>query len=185
MRPWRRIGSESVHDCRIFDLQRWRFDPGDGGVARAFYVFDAPHWINVIALTAARDVLLIRQYRFGTQDYTLEIPGGMCDPGEAPLDTARRELLEETGCEAGEIVELGWVHPNPAIQNNRCYTFLARDARRVAVPTPDANEEFEQLEVPLGEVPGLIASRRITHALVVAAFQLLRPEHLQGLADVP
>ena len=75
--------------------------------------------------------------------------------------------------EAAELVELGWVHPNPAVQTNRCYTYLARDVRQVAEPTPDPNESFEHLSVPLTEIPELIASRRITHALVVAAFKLL------------
>ena len=108
-----------------------------------------------------------------TGEVTLEIPGGMCDPGESPLEAARRELLEETGHEAQEMVELGWVHPNPAIQTNRCYTYLARDVRQVSEPAPDGNESFEQLSVPLSEIPQLIATRGITHALVVAAFHLL------------
>jgi 8-oxo-dGTP pyrophosphatase MutT (NUDIX family) len=97
----------------------------------------------------------------------------MCDPGESPPDAARRELLEETGHAAREIVELGWVHPNPAIQSNRCYTFLARGAHRVGDPVPDTNESFEEVLVPLDEIPAWIGTGRITHALVVAAFQLL------------
>jgi 8-oxo-dGTP pyrophosphatase MutT (NUDIX family) len=140
-------------------------------------VIEAPDWINVIPLTEDRRVLMVRQYRFGIEDFTLEIPGGMCDAGEAPEQAARRELREETGYEAGELVELGWVHPNPPIQNNRCYTFLAPRPVKVAEPEPDLHERFEQVSVPLADVRRLIAERAISHALVLAAF------HLFGLTD--
>jgi len=159
--------------CRIFDLDQVEFEPPDGRSAQSFYVVEAPDWINVIPLTEDGNVLLLRQFRFGIDDFTLEIPGGMCDPGESAIDAARRELREETGHVAGELVELGWVHPNPAIQNNRCHSYLARDVVEVGAPQPDPNESFEQVRVPLSEIPGLIRERMITHALVVTAFQML------------
>ena len=174
MDPWRRKSATRLQRCGIFDLDRVRFEPPDGRSEQSFYVIDAPHWINVIPLTAEREVLLLRQYRFGIEEFTLEIPGGMCDPDESPIRAARRELREETGFAAAELTELGWVHPNPAVQTNRCYSFLARELTRVGPPDPDPNEAFEQLRVPLAEIPRLIDERRITHALVVAAFQLLR-----------
>lgn len=127
----------------------------------------------MIPLTPERRVLMVRQYRYGVEGFTVEIPGGMCDPGEAPIVSARRELREETGYEGAELVELGWVYPNPAIQTNRCYTFLATDVKHVGDPTPDPNEAFEQLQVPLDDIPKMIASGEINHSLVVAAFQLL------------
>ena len=173
MKPWRRIGSRRIHSCGIFDLDEVCFVPPDAGDARAFYILDLPDWINVIPLTAADEVLLLRQYRFGIADHTLEIPGGMCDPGEPPREAALRELREETGHAAGELTELGWVHPNPPLQTNRCYSYLARGLRRVGEPRPDPDERFEIVSVPLASIPGLIAERRITHALVLAAFHLL------------
>ena len=172
MDPWRRIKSERLQRCGIFDLDRVRFERPAGDGARDFYVLDAPDWINIIPLTEDRQVLMVRQFRFGIDDFTLEIPGGMCDPGESPLDAAARELREETGYEAEEIVELGWVHPNPPIQNNRCHTFLARGVKKVGEPAPDGAEIFEQLSVPLDDIPRLISERRITHALVLASFHL-------------
>jgi len=177
VRPWRRIDSRRIQRCKIFDLDEVRFRPPEASndlPPRPFYVIDAPDWINVIPLTDDRQVLMVRQYRFGIEEFTLEIPGGMCDPGESPLEAARRELLEETGYEAGALIELGWVHPNPPIQNNRCHTFLARGPRRVAEPQPDAGERFEQQRVPLDEIPRLIGDGTITHALVLAAFSLFR-----------
>jgi len=173
VKPWRRIDSRRAHDCRVFRLDEVRFEPPDERPADWFYVLDAPHWINVIPLTDDDRVLLIRQYRFGTEEVTLEIPGGMCDGNEPPVEAARRELREETGHDASELTELGWVHPNPAIQNNRCYTYLARGLSEVGAPEPDAHESFELVTVPLARIPELITGREITHALVIAAFHLL------------
>ena len=156
-----------------------QFEPPDGGPPETFYRINAPEWINVIPLTEDDHVLFVRQYRFGTEDFTLEIPGGMCDPGETPREAALRELLEETGHAAGELISLGAVHPNPALQSNRCHSYLARDLTRVGDPQPDTHESFDQLRVPLARVRGMIASGEVTHSLVIAAFHLLQ------LADRP
>ena len=172
MKPWRRLGSERLTRCAVFDLDRVRFEPPEGP-ARDFWVVDAPDWINVIPLTEERRVVMVRQYRFGIEGFTLEIPGGMCDRGETPEAAARRELREETGFEARDLVPLGWVHPNPAVQTNRCHTFLALGARPAGPQQPDEDESLEVSTVPLLDVPGLIRDGSITHALVVVAFHLL------------
>jgi 8-oxo-dGTP pyrophosphatase MutT (NUDIX family) len=183
VKPWRRIESRRAHDCRVFDLDEVRFDPPDERPADWFYVLDAPSWINVIPLTDDDQVLFIRQFRFGTEEITLEIPGGMCDGNEPPVEAALRELREETGYDAGDIAELGWVHPNPAIQNNRCYIYLARGLAKAGPPQPDAHESFELVTIPLARIPELIAGGEITHALVITAFHLLGQRTQKG--DIP
>lgn len=173
MKPWRRVAATRIGRFRVFDLDRVRFAPPDERPEADFYVVEAPDWINVVALTGDDRVVLVRQFRFGTDSFTVEIPGGMCDGGEEPLAAAKRELLEESGYASDDWVDLGWVHPNPAIQTNRCHTFLARGARRVADPEPDPHEEFEVSTAALSEIPAMIEDGRITHALVVAAFYRL------------
>ncbi len=173
MSSWRRLDSRSVARCRVFDLDAVRFEPVDGGAARSFHVLSAPDWVNVVPLTGDGRVVLVRQFRFGIGAETLEIPGGMCDPGESPRDAAARELREETGYAASSIEAIGWVHPNPPLQTNRCFSYVARGLTRVGEPSPDPDERIATVELPLADVPRLIHERVITHALVLAAFYLL------------
>ena len=141
------------------------------GTEHAFYVLEGADWVNVVALTEGGEMLFVRQWRHGTGSETLEIPGGCVDPGDAsPLAAARRELREETGFVSDDWAEIGWVSPNPAIQANRCFTFLARSCRKAGEPSPDGTEDLRVEMFPETEVPGLVRAGRIRHALVLAAF---------------
>lgn len=168
---WQQLESKVVDDYRIFRLRQDRSRSPETGQAHHFYVLEAPDWINVIPLTPEGKVVLIRQYRHGTREVSLEIPGGMVDGvDEDPGRAATRELLEETGYRAAEMIPIGHVTPNPAFLDNRCYTFLAKDARPVALPQLDGTEDIELSLVDLSAIPTLISSGQITHALVIAAF---------------
>ena len=135
-----------------------------------FFVLDTPNWINIIALTPEGNVVLIHQFRHGTEAIAIEIPGGMVDEGEEAVQAAVRELREETGYEAEEWLHIGMVDPNPAFLNNRCDTFLALNARRVSEPQFDGAEDIAVEEVPIADIPHMVQSGQITHAIVIAAF---------------
>ena len=157
----------------VFSLQEVeRLSPRTGAVGR-FQVLNCAPWVNVIALTEKDEVVLIRQFRHGTAEVTVEIPGGLVDADEESRDAAARELLEETGFAGQAPVSLGSVEPNPAIQDNVCSTFLIRDARPVAPPRPDDMEHIQVWLLPLEEIDEWIRLGKIRHALVVAAFKLL------------
>jgi len=170
---WRCIASEPLGNYRVFKVRRdMSVDPRDNR-EHDFFVIEAPDWINVIPLTVDAKMVLIEQYRHGTKEITLEIPGGMVDDGESPDVAARRELLEETGFSAGEIQLLSRTRPNPAIQNNWLHSFVARNCVFSQMPQFDSSEHVAVRLVSFEEVPRLIANGVINHALVVAAFYSL------------
>jgi len=113
---------------------------------------------------------MVRQYRHGIREICLEIPGGLPSQGDAAVDAARRELLEETGYEAEELIFLGSAYPQPAILNNRSVTYLARSVRKVQEPKLDDTEDIEVVLVPLSQIPDLIRKGEITNAMVILAF---------------
>ena len=135
-----------------------------------FYLFDFPNWVNIIARTPDKEILMIRQFRYGTKRMELEIPGGTIDPGEDPVAAGCRELLEETGFVGENAKIIGRVCPNPAIQGNYCYTILVENASRTAKPHPDDMEEIDCFCVLEQDIDRYIRTGRIEHGLVLNAF---------------
>jgi ADP-ribose pyrophosphatase len=136
-------------------------------------VLDQPNWVNVIPLTPDNQVVMVEQWRHGSRTIELETPGGLMDEGESPEICARRELLEETGYEPSEIVPLGTVKPNPAIQSNLQHYILATGCRRVTGLNLDHAEDIAVRLVPLADIPELIRTGKITHGIVIGAFYWL------------
>lgn len=172
---WEVLRSEIAYRCRIFAVRRDESRSLGSGRTHDFHVLETSDWVNVIPLTADRRVVMVRQFRHGIRDLTLEVPAGLIDPGDAsPLVAAQRELREETGCAAAAVVSLGAVHPNPAIMNNRCHMFVAYDVEQVGPPECDVTEELTVERVRFDDIPDLIASGVISNALTVVAFHLLQ-----------
>jgi ADP-ribose pyrophosphatase len=169
--PWPRRGKERVTETRIFSVDRHRLVHPRHGTEHDFFILDAPDWCNIVPLTRDGQVVMVRQRRHGIDEETLELPGGVIDPEDrSPLEGARRELLEETGYRATSVEPLGSIAPNPAMQTNRCWSFLARDVERVADLALDGGEDIDVVLVPYAEIPARIARGEIAHALVVVAF---------------
>lgn len=170
---WRTTARDLLVTTPVFSVRRHRKQRSgavSGGRPHDFYLLDAVDWVNVVPVTENDEVVLIELYRHGIEAPSLEIPGGMIDPEDAsPAEAAAREMEEETGYRASEIEPLGFVHPNPAIQGNRCFMFVARGARLEGPPRPDETEDIRVALYPRAEIPALLSSGRISHALVVAA----------------
>lgn len=173
IRPWPLVESALMADARVFQLHRERATSPRTGQDCDFYVLRTPNWVNVVPVTPEGELVLVRQYRQGVHAVTLEIPGGTMDPGDpSPEAAARRELLEETGYAAEVLRPIGWVHPNPAIQDTVCHSFLAQGAHPVAAQSPDGSEDLDVVLVPLDAIPDLVARGEITHSLVLCAFAM-------------
>lgn len=170
---WKREASEEVADCRVFKIRKDFCRRLSDRLEHTFFVIDNPDWVNVIALTKSSEVVLIEQFRHGTEEVILEIPGGMIDENESPETAARRELLEETGYAANEFLFLGKSRPNPAIQNNWIFHFAALDCEKIQATAFDEHESVVTKLVLQTEIPRLMAEEKITHSLVLAAFYKL------------
>ena len=139
------------------------------GDSHPFYRIESPAWVNVVALTEHDELVMVRQWRQGLRAVTLEIPGGLVDPGETPAEAGARELLEETGFRAGRMTSLGSINPNPALFANRCHMQVAEGCVPVAEIQNSATEETIVELLPRAALPDLLRSGGIDHALVVAA----------------
>ena len=178
-RRWTPLETELLQECAVFSVSRTRTVSPNDGSEHDFYRIDSCDWVNIIPVTPDGDVVMVRQYRHGTREVTLEIPGGMVDPGETPATAAERELLEETGYRVDQVVPIGATSPNPAIFGNRVYSYLGHGARRVAEVSNDGTEETAVELVSEARLPELLRSGGVDHALVLAAF-LFRKLHQEA-----
>jgi 8-oxo-dGTP pyrophosphatase MutT (NUDIX family) len=178
IKPWPRIGSTPAGDFRIFSIRTDRKVSPRTQKEHEVTVIDSVNWVNVIAVTPARELVMVEQYRHGSDTIELEIPGGMMDPGDtSPEATGARELREETGYEGADPRVIGQIFPNPAIMSNVCFTILIENCRCVHPVQFDHGEDLITRLVPAAEIPDLIFAGKIQHSLVVVGlyfFELWR-----------
>jgi 8-oxo-dGTP pyrophosphatase MutT (NUDIX family) len=169
LKSWKLTKTEPGPDLTLFQVRHdWLENPRNGHTVKAT-VLEAPDWVNIVALTSQGELVVVKQYRFGNGEFTLEIPAGIIEEGESSQDAAARELLEETGHTSQDWVYLGWVAPNPAYLDNRCHHWLARDVTRVAPPNLDKGENLEVLVLSREEIKKEVQSGLFRHSLAVSA----------------
>ncbi|MCL6560238.1 MAG: NUDIX hydrolase [Firmicutes bacterium] len=170
MREWKLVRSVRGPSFKVFSV---RTDTVRSPVTRSnvdFYAVETLPCASIIALTGRGEVVMVRQYRHGTREFTLELPGGLVEKGLSPEETAKKELLEETGYRAGNAVLLGKAYPLPAILTTSFYCYFAEPVEQTGEQDLDSTEDIEVVLVPLEKVREYIGSGHINHALVVTSF---------------
>jgi 8-oxo-dGTP pyrophosphatase MutT (NUDIX family) len=171
IREWPVISREQVGYFRLFSLTKKKVRSPRTGEIREVQTLQFPDWVLILALTPQEEVVMVRQYRHGTEQVCLELPGGLVDPADDTSESsARRELLEETGYQSNELILVGECYPQPAVLTNKCLFYLAPNAFRVQNQNLDAGEDIEILKIPLKEIPLKIKSAEIDHGMVLLAF---------------
>ncbi len=165
MKKWKKLHTETSENIRVAQV---RFDtwlnPRNGYEMKAT-VLETPDWVNIVALTPERKILVVKQFRLGVEVVTTEVPAGVMEPEEAPQVAAMRELAEETGYTSDDWTYLGWVEPNSAFQNNHCHQFLAKNVIQTRETEQDLGEDVAYCEMTLPQIRAEIRAGRMRNAL--------------------
>jgi 8-oxo-dGTP pyrophosphatase MutT (NUDIX family) len=164
-KPWQVLTETTLLDRRWLRLREQRVKLSNGHEIEQFHVIDGPDWAAVLAITPEHDVVLVRQYRHGAGALSLELPAGVIEPYESPMQAVERELLEETGYVADSFEPLVALRPEPARHTNRAHFFVALGARLARAAAPEPSEELEVELHPARALPRLIEQGDISHGV--------------------
>jgi ADP-ribose pyrophosphatase len=162
---WKKLSSHYIHKGPWATLRSDRCQMPSGHIVEDYYVLEYSGWVNAIAITEDNRVLMVHQYRHAAEIVSLEIPGGVIDDGETPVEALRRELLEETGYQFDDFELLSTLYANPSTANNQTYSYLARGGKKVQEQKLDEQEELIVETFTIAEVKQLLLDNKIAQAL--------------------
>ena len=168
IKEWKVLESEYLVRRPWLTARRDRLELPDGRIIPEYYVLEYPDWVNVIAITKDGQFVMERQYRHAARKISLELPCGVMEEGETPLEAAQRELLEETGFGGGQWKKLMELSPNPCAMSNTTHCFLAIGVKKIAEQHLDETEELSVLFMTKEEVKRMLNENLICQALMVA-----------------
>ncbi|MGA1862549.1 NUDIX hydrolase [Deferribacter thermophilus] len=167
---WQLLKIEQKYQDHVLGIEHKHFKFLKNGEQSPFCSIKTKNWVVIVPQTDDGKFILVKQFRFAIEDTTIEFPGGAIDYNEEPLKAAKRELQEETGFISDNFIDLGYLHPNPAILSNKCYIFAALNCKNTQKTNFD---KFEDIEIELwdkDQLESAILKNEITHSIVVAAY---------------
>ena len=167
MMEWKVLQSTYLHKEPWFTVRKEICELPNGKVHSSYFVLEYPSWVTVFPITRDGKVLMVKQYRHGLGVISIELPGGVVDVGETPLQAARREVMEETGYAFDNFEFMGKVSANPATSNNWMHMYLARDGQKVSEQNLDETEDVEVMEKTIEELKSYLRKNEIVQALHV------------------
>ena len=167
VQKWKTVSSEYLVKKPWATLRVDECELPDGRIAKEYYVLEYPNWVNVVAITADKKVIMVKQYRHSGGLISIEIPGGVIDGDENPVDAAKRELLEETGYLFEDFELVSTNYPNPATSNNVTYCYLAQGGIKVQEQDLDEHEDIDIEFYTIEEIKQMLLKNEIPQALHV------------------
>lgn len=174
---WRTLATRKLLHTPVYDVLAQK-ERAANGVEGEYVAIEAPDWVMTVPVYQGCFVM-VRQWRHSEDRLTLEFPGGVQDGAEDPAETARRELLEETGFRVGKLTHLGTCSPNPALFKNHFHCYLAEELTPTGEQRLDADELLRYELVPTQEVLRRFGDSELTHALMGTALAFYLRRQLQ------
>ncbi|AFM27155.1 NUDIX hydrolase [Desulfomonile tiedjei] len=175
---WKVLDKKEDRNYRLFSVHIHKSKSPRTGDVHDFQVLNSPDWVTVIPVTADNNLVFVNQYRHGSGTLSLEPPGGLVKEGQTPEQSAREELEEETGYLADRFELLGWMHPLPALFNNKMYVYYAKNVELTGRINPDETEEIQTVLIPVHDLPRYIQTGRISCGIMIAALHLFLNKQL-------
>ena len=168
MNRWKTLKSQYIIRRPWLTARRDAVQLPNGEINDEFYVLEYPDWVNIIAITPEGQFVFVRQYRYALDLDSIELCAGVIDPGETPLQGARRELLEETGYGGGQWRKFMTIGQNPSTCNNLTHCFIATGVQKLQDQHLYRTEDIEVTLLTRQEVLDLLNSDTLKQALMLA-----------------
>lgn len=171
-RKWKQLSSRYIIKRWWMNLREDHVRLPRGVEMEEYHVLEYPDWTCIVAVNRSNELVMVEQYRYGIDQVTLELPGGVVQPNEPPEEAARRELREETGFEGGEWSFVGKSAPDPSRHTNWAWFFVARGVEDLGRQQLDEEEQISVRTVPVDEALRLALSGEMAHAVHLTALLL-------------